>query len=106
MPNRSITLPDQNGILKSLLAVDEELRQFAPYLYPWAGETVRDHWKMVSIIETAIEQSVEANGGAPSRRGALVHYSPEIVEALCGKNGFAEAVKKDLKELLDHIGRR
>lgn len=106
MPNRSITLPLKEEMLKKLLAVDEELRPFAPYLYRWAGQTIKNPWKLVAIIEAAIEQYVEDAGRIPAIRGALVHFAPEIVEALAGKNGFADEVKKDLKEILERIGRR
>ena len=106
MPSRSITLPPKAEMRKKLLAVDKELAMFAPYLIPWAGEVVRSPWKLVAIIEAAIEQCVEGAGSMPATRGALVHFSPEIVEALAGKNGFSDEVKKDLKEMLEHIGRR
>ena len=85
--------------------MDEELRPFAPYLFPWARQTIKNPWKLVAIIEAAIEQRVEDMGSLPAARGALAHYAPEIVEALAGVNGFADEAKKDLKELLENIGR-
>ena len=72
---------------KKLLAVDKELAMFAPYLIPWAGEVVRSPWKLVAIIEAAIEQCVEGTGSVPATRGALVHYSPVFYPI--AKLGFA-----------------
>lgn len=101
---KGITLPDEKGMLEKLLAVDEELKSFAPYFFHWAGKTIRDPWQMLSIILAAIELYVEKSGATVANRGALVHYSPEIVKALCGQNRFADLVQRDLKEVLDHVG--
>ncbi len=99
-------MPSREKILQKLLAVDPELARFASYLYPWAGEKVRRSWMMVIIIHTAIEQFMEETGSTPDRKGMLVHYAPEIAEALAGRNGFSREVRTILRDELRRVGKR
>lgn len=106
MPGRNITLPGREEILRKLLEVDPELERFAPYLAPWARKIVREPERMVIIITMAIEQFMEETGSTPDRKGMLVHYAPEIAEALAGRNGFSEEVRTILKDELRRASKR
>ena len=99
-------MPSREKILQKLLAVDPKLEMFAPYLAPWARKIVREPERMVLIIIMAIEQFMEETGSTPDRKGMLVHYAPEIAEALAGRNGFSREVRTILRDELRRVGKR